>query len=53
MARRAAIKGQSAGANVFHDRGAAHIDLKTNAVENAAALSLYEWLGMTPVAWEG
>lgn len=39
--------------NAFRDRGAAHVDLKTNTVENAAALRLYERLGMVPVAWEG
>ena len=38
---------------VFHARGAAYVDLKTNTVENAAAVRLYERLGMTPVAWEG
>jgi ribosomal protein S18 acetylase RimI-like enzyme len=38
---------------VFRARGAAHVDLKTNTVENAAAVRLYERLGMTPVAWEG
>lgn len=38
---------------VFQARGAAHVDLKTNTVENAAAVRLYERLGMTPVAWEG
>lgn len=37
----------------FRDRGAAHVDLKTNTVENAAAVRLYERLGMMPVAWEG
>ena len=37
----------------FHARGAAHVDLKTNTVENAAAVRLYQRLGMTPVAWEG
>ncbi|MDX8496305.1 N-acetyltransferase [Mesorhizobium sp. VK22B] len=37
----------------FRDRGAAHVDLKTNTVENAAAFRLYERLGMIPVAWEG
>ncbi|UVK41527.1 GNAT family N-acetyltransferase [Mesorhizobium sp. AR10] len=38
---------------VFRARGSAHVDLKTNTVENAAAVRLYERLGMTPVAWEG
>jgi ribosomal protein S18 acetylase RimI-like enzyme len=37
----------------FRDRGAAHVDLKTNTVENAAAVRLYERLGMMPVDWEG
>jgi ribosomal protein S18 acetylase RimI-like enzyme len=37
----------------FRDRGAFHVDLKTNTVENAAAVRLYERLGMIPVAWEG
>ena len=37
----------------FRERGAAHVDLKTNTVENAAAVRLYERLGMTQVAWEG
>jgi ribosomal protein S18 acetylase RimI-like enzyme len=37
----------------FRDRGASHVDLKTNTVENAAAVRLYERLGMIPVAWEG
>ncbi|WP_027143265.1 GNAT family N-acetyltransferase [Mesorhizobium sp. WSM3626] len=38
---------------IFRDRGAAHVDLKTNTLENAAAVRLYERLGMRPVAWEG
>ncbi|TIS61186.1 MAG: GNAT family N-acetyltransferase [Mesorhizobium sp.] len=37
----------------FRDRGAAHVDLKTNTVKNTAAFRLYERLGMVPVAWEG
>lgn len=37
----------------FRDRGAAHVDLKTNTVENSAAFRLYERLGMIPVDWEG
>ena len=37
----------------FRDRGADRVDLKTNTVENPAAVRLYERLGMTPVAWEG
>ena len=37
----------------FRDRGAAHVDLKTDTVKNAAAVRLYERLGMIPVAWEG
>jgi len=37
----------------FRDRGAAHVDLKTNTVENAAAARLYERLGMIPVPWDG
>ena len=37
----------------FRDRGAAHVDLKTHKVENAAAVRLYERLGMMQVAWEG
>ena len=35
----------------FRDRGAAHVDLKTNTVENAAAVRLYERLGMFEVDW--
>ncbi|RVD52464.1 GNAT family N-acetyltransferase, partial [Mesorhizobium sp. M7A.F.Ca.ET.027.03.2.1] len=38
---------------VFRERGADHVDLKTNTVENPAAVRLYERLGMMPVAWEG
>ncbi|MCA0025063.1 MULTISPECIES: GNAT family N-acetyltransferase [unclassified Mesorhizobium] len=38
---------------VFRERGADHVDLKTNTVENAAAVRLYQRLGMSPVAWEG
>lgn len=37
----------------FRERGAAHVDLKTNTVKNGAACSLYERLGMIPVDWEG
>jgi len=37
----------------FRDRGAAHVDLKTDKVENAAAVRLYQRLGMIPVDWEG
>ncbi|SDA81941.1 hypothetical protein SAMN02927914_03334 [Mesorhizobium qingshengii] len=37
----------------FRERGAECVDLKTNTVENAAAVRLYERLGMSPVAWEG
>ncbi|MDX8480228.1 GNAT family N-acetyltransferase [Mesorhizobium sp. VK24D] len=37
----------------FRDRGAAHVDLKTDTVKNAPAFRLYERLGMIPVAWEG
>ncbi|TPK89317.1 GNAT family N-acetyltransferase [Mesorhizobium sp. B2-4-12] len=37
----------------FRDRGAAHVDLKTNTVENAAAVRLYERVGMFEVDWEG
>jgi ribosomal protein S18 acetylase RimI-like enzyme len=38
---------------VFYARGAPHVDLKTNTLENAAAARLYERLGMEPVAWDG
>ena len=37
----------------FRERGAAHVDLKTNTVKNTEAFRLYERLGMTPVAWDG
>ncbi|MDG4882113.1 N-acetyltransferase [Mesorhizobium sp. WSM4884] len=37
----------------FRDRGAIHVDLKTNTVRHAAAFRLYERLGMIPVGWEG
>nr|WP_245454749.1 hypothetical protein [Mesorhizobium sp. M3A.F.Ca.ET.080.04.2.1] len=37
----------------FRDKGAAHVDLKSNTVKNAAAFRLYERLGMIPVTWEG
>ncbi|WP_137934914.1 GNAT family N-acetyltransferase [Mesorhizobium comanense] len=38
---------------VFRDRGAAHVDLKTNTVESAAAVRLYNRLGMFEVDWAG
>lgn len=38
---------------VFQQRGAAHVDLKTNTVENADALRLYLRLGMVEVDWDG
>lgn len=38
---------------VFRERGAPHVDLKTNTVKNAAAVRLYQRLGMSSVAWEG
>ncbi|RWO04131.1 MAG: GNAT family N-acetyltransferase [Mesorhizobium sp.] len=37
----------------FHARGAAHVNLKTNTVEKAAAVRLYERLGMFEVDWAG
>ena len=37
----------------FRERGAAHVDLKTNTVKNTAAFRLYERLGMIAVDWEG
>ncbi|TPI86497.1 N-acetyltransferase [Mesorhizobium sp. B2-8-9] len=37
----------------FRERGATHVDLKTNIVKNTAAFRLYERLGMIPVDWEG
>ncbi len=37
----------------FRERGAVHVDLKTNTVKNTAAFRLYERLGMVPVGWEG
>jgi ribosomal protein S18 acetylase RimI-like enzyme len=37
----------------FRNRDAAHVDLKTDKVENAAAVRLYQRLGMIPVDWEG
>lgn len=37
----------------FRDRGAAHVDLKTNRVGNAAAYRLYRRLGMVEVGWGG
>ena len=39
--------------STFRERGADYVDLKTNTVENPAAVRLYERLGMKPVAWEG
>lgn len=38
---------------VLRARGAPHVDLKTNTVENADAVRLYRRLGMAQVAWEG
>ena len=38
---------------VFQQRGAAHVDLKTNIVVNADAARLYRRLGMVEVAWDG
>ena len=38
---------------VFQQRGAAHVDLKTNTIENADALRLYLRLGMVEVDWDG
>lgn len=38
---------------VFQRRGVSHCDLKTNLVSNAAAVKLYERLGMVEVDWEG
>ena len=38
---------------VFQKRGAAHVDLKTDTVENADALRLYLRLGMAEVDWDG
>jgi ribosomal protein S18 acetylase RimI-like enzyme len=37
----------------FRARGAAHVDLKTNLVENADAVRLYRRLGMVEVDWAG
>lgn len=37
----------------FVVRGVSHIDLKTNLVENAAAVRLYVRLGMVEVDWGG
>ncbi|TGP55211.1 GNAT family N-acetyltransferase [bacterium M00.F.Ca.ET.159.01.1.1] len=37
----------------FRQRGAAHVDLKTNTVKNTSAFRLYERLGMIPVGWDG
>ena len=38
---------------VFQQRGAVHLDLKTNTVENADALRLYIRLGMVEIDWDG
>lgn len=37
----------------FQARGATHVDLKTNLVDNAAAARLYRRLGMIEVDWAG
>ena len=37
----------------FRARGADHVDLKTNLVENADAVRLYRRLGMVEVDWAG
>ena len=37
----------------FRDLGAAHVDLKTSTARNAAAVRLYERLGMVEVDWAG
>ena len=37
----------------FRQRGATHVDLKTNLVSNAAAMRLYRDLSMVKVDWEG
>ncbi|MEP9374054.1 GNAT family N-acetyltransferase [Mesorhizobium sp. KR1-2] len=37
----------------FHARGAAHVDLKTDLIENRDAVRLYERLGMRRVALAG
>lgn len=37
----------------FRERGAAHVDLKTNLVLNADAVRLYRRLGMYEVGWAG
>lgn len=39
--------------STFTARGAAHVDLKTNLIANAAAVRLYRRMGMTEVGWEG
>ena len=44
---------EPAAFGAFRDRGAAHVDLKTNTVENAAAYRLYRRLGMIEVDWGG
>ena len=38
---------------IFRERGAAHVDLKTNTVKSPQALRLYERLGMFEVDWAG
>jgi ribosomal protein S18 acetylase RimI-like enzyme len=37
----------------FRVRGIGHVDLKTNRIENADAMRLYQRLGMVEVGWEG
>ncbi|WP_378949671.1 GNAT family N-acetyltransferase [Mesorhizobium sp. ANAO-SY3R2] len=39
--------------SAFRARGAAHVDLKTNLVDSAAAVRLYRKLGMVEVGWAG
>lgn len=39
--------------SLFKARGAAHVDLKTNRIANAAAYRLYRRVGMVEVDWEG
>ena len=39
--------------SVFQARGAPHVDLKTDLVENADAVRLYRRLDMIEVDWEG
>lgn len=38
--------------SAFKARGAAHVDLKTSMIKNAAAVRLYKRLGMVEVDWE-